>query len=127
MKKMKQIIAIIMIALVIINVFAVISNASDPFSDPDEYNPNTPGQALGNKNDKFVKSGSVIIGALRAIGSGVSVITLMALGIKYMLGSVEERADYKKSMIPYIIGAVMIFAISTILGVLLDASANLGI
>ena len=44
----------------------------------------------------------------------VSVITLVVLGIKYMVGSIEERAEYKKSMIPYLIGA---FLIGTILQV----------
>jgi len=34
----------------------------------------------------------------------------MILGLKYMLGSTEERASYKKSMIPYIVGAVLLFA-----------------
>ena len=33
----------------------------------------------------------------------------MILGIKYMLGSVEEKASYKKSMMPYLIGSVLIF------------------
>lgn len=31
-----------------------------------------------------------------------------------MLGSAEERADYKKTMMPYLIGAVLIFASVTI-------------
>ena len=31
-------------------------------------------------------------------------------GIKYMMGSAEEKAEYKKVMLPYIIGAVLIFA-----------------
>ena len=34
----------------------------------------------------------------------------MIIGIKYMLGSVEEKAQYKKSLLPYIIGAVILFA-----------------
>ena len=33
----------------------------------------------------------------------------MILGIKYMLGSLEERASYKRSMLPYIVGAVLLF------------------
>ena len=35
---------------------------------------------------------------------------LMVLGIKYMMGSAEEKAEYKKTMIPYLIGAVLLFA-----------------
>ena len=35
---------------------------------------------------------------------------LIVLGIKYMMGSAEERAEYKKTLFPYFIGAVLIFA-----------------
>lgn len=34
----------------------------------------------------------------------------MILGIKYMMGSAEERANYKRSMIPFVIGAILLFA-----------------
>ena len=37
-----------------------------------------------------------------------------------MMGSAEEKADYKKSMIPYIVGAVLIFASTAIVGVVYD-------
>ena len=47
---------------------------------------------------------SPIISYITGIGMAVSVITLVVLGIKYMVGSIEERAEYKKSMIPYLIG-----------------------
>ena len=45
-------------------------------------------------------------------------IGIMLIGIKYMLGSVEEKAEYKKTMIPYIIGCIFIFSISTIVSVI---------
>ena len=53
-----------------------------------------------------------MIGIIQKIGSIVSVIVLIALGIKYMVGSIEERAQYKETMIPYVIGALLIFAAS---------------
>ena len=31
-----------------------------------------------------------------------------------MMGSASEKAEYKKTMIPYIVGAVLIFAASTL-------------
>lgn len=34
----------------------------------------------------------------------------MIIGIKYMLGSTEQRAEYKRTMLPYLIGAIMLFA-----------------
>ena len=38
-----------------------------------------------------------IMGMIRNIAIIASVIIIMVLGIKYMLGSVEEKAEYKKS------------------------------
>ena len=61
-------------------------------------------QELGNK----------IIGVLQAVGIVVSVVIVIVLGIKYMMGSVEEKAEYKKTMMPYLIGAALIFAASAI-------------
>lgn len=57
------------------------------------------------------------ITVLSVIGSVLSVIVLIALGIKYMMGSVEEKAEYKKSLMPYVIGAALVFAASTIAGI----------
>ena len=48
------------------------------------------------------------------IGIILSVIILAILGIKYILGSVEEKAEYKNDIIPYLIGAALLFGISTI-------------
>ena len=53
--------------------------------------------------------GNKIIGALQTVGVVLSVVILIILGIKYMMGSAEEKADYKKTMIPYVVGAVCIF------------------
>ena len=59
------------------------------------------------------------------IGSGISIIALMLLGIKYMMGSVEEKAEYKQTMIYYIIGAILVFAISNISAVIYDFAQTL--
>ena len=55
-----------------------------------------------------------IYNILLTLGIAVAVISGIIIGIKYMLGSVEERADYKKTMIPYLIGAFMVFTVSLI-------------
>ena len=34
-----------------------------------------------------------------------------------MMGSAEEKAEYKKTMIPYLVGALLIFAATTIVNV----------
>lgn len=54
--------------------------------------------------------GGKIIGIIQVFGNVLAVGMLIVLGIKYMMGSAEDKAEYKKSMIPYLIGAVLIFA-----------------
>lgn len=53
--------------------------------------------------------GNIILGVIQVVGTVVAIAILMMLGIKYMMGSVEERASYKKSMLPYLIGAILLF------------------
>lgn len=62
--------------------------------------------------------GQNIMGVIQVIGVVIAVIILMILGIKYMMGSAEEKAEYKKTMIPYIVGAILIFSASTIANVI---------
>ena len=70
--------------------------------------------------------GNSIVTILTTIGSVVSVIVLIILGIKYMTGSVEEKAEYKKTMMPYVIGAALVFAASAIANILYNFLGNLG-
>ena len=54
---------------------------------------------------------------MQTVGIVVAVVILLILGIKYMIGSAEEKAEYKKTMIPYLVGAILIFASTTIVNV----------
>lgn len=67
-----------------------------------------------NATGQIKDLGNDIIGILQAVGIVVSVVVVIVLGIKYMMGSVEEKAEYKKTMMPYLIGAALIFAASAI-------------
>lgn len=59
-------------------------------------------------------AGKNIVSVISSVGIVVSVLAIAAIGIKYMIGSLEERAEYKKSLMPYLIGAVLVFGASTI-------------
>ncbi len=58
--------------------------------------------------------GNSIVGILQTVGIVLSVVVLIVLGIKYMMGSAEEKAEYKKTMMPYLVGAALIFAASAL-------------
>ena len=99
------------------NVFA------DNTINPDFYKPGSTGDVTDATLVKDI--GNSIIGVIRIIGSILSVIVLSVLGIKYMIGSVEERAQYKKSMMPYLIGSIMLFGITNILAIFSNVFMNL--
>ena len=61
-----------------------------------------------------------VLGVITAVGAVVAVLMLVFIGIKYIMGSVEERAEYKGTLLPYIVGAIMLGAAPMIVYVLYD-------
>ncbi len=116
MKKTMKIVAMLCIILAIV----MISVSSFATVTPDSFIPTAPTN-VGAITDL----GGKIIGVVRTVGVLVAVVILLILGIKYMMGSAEEKADYKKSMIPYIVGAILVFAASTIAGIVYDMAIAL--
>ena len=88
---------------------------------PNEVAPNT----NFNGSDNVVATGNKIRGVIQVVGILVSVGILMVLGIKYMMGSAEEKAEYKKTFIPYIIGAVLVFAASALANIIYNAASSI--
>lgn len=115
--KIGIIISIILIALLAFNTSAM---AVDPGAIAGSLTGTTSG-AQGQVTDISNK----IIGVITTIGVVVAVIVLLVLGIKYMMGSASEKADYKKTMIPYLVGAVLIFGASAITKVVVALGAGL--
>ena len=110
-----KILAITLIAIIIMSLMIInISNAglTDPLENPEHYNPET---NIDVSNNKLVNKTNVIINAIQIIGTVIAVISIMAIGLKYMFGSVTERATYKETMLPYLIGAIMLFSIVNII------------
>lgn len=89
----------------------------------------TPGDITGTEGvqgtNEITSLGQNIVGVLQTVGIVLSVIVLIVLGIKYMMGSAEEKAEYKKSMIPYIVGAALIFAASIFANVIYQFFAGM--
>ena len=88
---------------------------------PSDYKPSS--ITTSEYQTAFTKAG-VVLGAIRNVSAVVAVIALMIIGIKYMIGSVEERAEYKKTMIPYLVGIVLLLGASGIVKAI--ASFKLG-
>ena len=87
--------------------------ASQTGFNPGEFQANT-----GKATEQVQGFGQTILGIVSMAASVLAVIVLIVLGVKYMMGSAEEKAEYKKTLLPYFIGAIFVFgtgAITTII------------
>ena len=116
-KVMKMVVAILLVALVAMFVSQVAladgidpANASlkDTFTQTD-----TSGASEAASNVI-----GMIINIAQVIGMGVAIIMLIVLAIQYIAASPEGKAEIKKNATIYIVGAVILFAASGILGII---------
>ena len=131
MHKIKKIFIALSISFLVCNMFnfvnakqldysteALVDVASKTTINPKDYEPDELSESLDSDSMNLANN---IIGAFQAIGSIVSVLALVLLGIKFALGSAEEKADYKQWMIYYVIGAILVFAVSNISAMIYNA------
>ena len=110
-KTLKMLTIILIIAMVFSVTIGTISMASS--SDSAEV----VGELFngGSADTSGIKGfGANVVDIITTIAIIVAVVVLLVLGIKYMMGSAAEKAEYKKTMIPYLIGAVLIFGAAAI-------------
>lgn len=121
MKKTSKIVTFLLMVMTIVCVASNVLAVEAPITPNEmtgEGNSNIGGiQSIGNEIIRILSTGGVV----------VSVIILIVLGIKYMIGSAEEKAEYKKTLMPYVIGAGLVFAASAIAMVVYNFASNIQI
>ena len=105
---MKKQIKIAIIALIVIVIFNML--VGTVFADESSLIKNVGKGGTSVETTGVQNFGKAIVSVTRVLGVVVAVVVLLVLGVKYMIGSAEERAEYKKTMVPYIVGAIIIFA-----------------
>ena len=100
-KSMKIVSILLMIAMLAVVVSPVVF--ADDLKPSNFVKPDT------NNTDSVSNVGNRIAGIIKVVGMFAAVIAIMFVGVKYMMGSAEEKAEYKKSFIPLIIGIVVVF------------------
>lgn len=109
--KTLKIIAVLLIAIALITLSTTIVRATTGF-EPIEPKP------AGTAGEKVTNTAGQILTIVRIVGMAVAVIMLTILGIKYVAASPNEKADYKKGMTVYVVGAVLLFGASALLSVI---------
>lgn len=121
-KKLISILILIAISMMLFNINIVCATTQSSTIDTGNFKP----PALTDSDYKVAfNKASTIVHTITIIGIVVSVVGIIGLGIKYMAGSVEEKAEYKKTMIPMLIGMVFIFASSTIVSIIYSLASQL--
>ena len=105
MKKMIKIMALFICIVMIINVGVYAWGTTD-------INPSGQPASIDNS---IKTMGNNTLGIIRTVGVVLSVLMLIVIGIKYMLGSTEEKASYKKSLIPLVVGVLVVMAATQIM------------
>ena len=103
-KKISIFIIILTLIFIIVPKISYAAGLAVPVIDPGKYNPGTP-----QNSTELNKISDTILGVIYYIGVFLSVGILMVIGIKYITGSASEKAQYKETMVPYLIGAVLLF------------------
>lgn len=119
MKKSIKVISTLLLAIMLVTSIAGTVLAVDPNTVLNGLNGNGDVQI----ND-LTKVGNNIVTIIQVVGIVIAVIVLLVIGIKYMMGSASEKAEYKKTMIPYIVGAVLIFAGTSLVRVIYSLSTS---
>ncbi|MCI9177393.1 MAG: hypothetical protein HFJ28_02185 [Clostridia bacterium] len=122
MKKTTKIISVMLIMVVLLVAMTTLSSATNNV-DPAGIANGLHGTTSTAQN-KVTAMGNQLIGIITTVGVVVAVVILLVLGIKYMMGSASEKAEYKKTMIPYLVGAVLIFGASAITQVVVSLASG---
>lgn len=79
----------------------------------------------GDGTNMVFNIGSTVLGIVQAIGYVVAVVILVWLGVKYIMASPDGKADIKKQAFAYILGAILLFAASTIVGIISSVAGTI--
>lgn len=97
--------------------------SSDQFMNLNQFNNKSHDQETANVFQRFI---STAINLVQIVGMAVAIIMLIVMAIKYISAAPSEKAEIKKGVTIYVVGAVVLFAATGILQVIKNfASANI--
>lgn len=131
MKKLVNIVLIVVMTFMIFSIpakiYAVDLSVDGIKNSADSFFSNTTAVDLPMDEDDVKDLGLELINLLTTAGIIISVGVALALGAKLVFSSVEEKAEYKEKLMPYIIGSFVTFAAFGIWKVVLALLQDSGI
>ena len=65
-----------------------------------------------------------IVSIVQIVATGIAIVMLIVVAMKYMIAAPGHRADIKKHAIVYIVGAIVLFATTGILQIIVNFTEN---
>lgn len=113
--KMKLISMVVVIMIMIFTLLSVVYEVKADFNPGNIINKlGTEANTVDVDTTSLNSKAGKILAYIRNIAVIAGVIIITILGVKYMTGSLEEKAEYKKSFIPLIVGIIVIMAATAI-------------
>ena len=119
MKKTYKVLSMVMVVVMLLMAASPVILANG-LIDPASVTPET----TGGVNSGLTTIGQRVLGIITNIGIVISVLVIAGLGIKYITGSADEKAEYKKSFVPLLIGMVLLLGASAIAKFLISTASN---
>ena len=120
MKNTMKVMSVLVIIAMLLFALSTVVSASGAAGLIDKMNPDY------SQGGDVANFGQKLTSIISTIAIVIAVIVLLILGIKYMIGSASEKAEYKKTMIPYLVGALLVFGASAIAQVVVKMASNIG-
>lgn len=73
--------------------------------------------------EEITNIGSKVMSFIWILSIVVAVIVLMYTGLKFIVGSANEKAEYKKSLVPIVVGVLILVFATTIVNALFSVKA----
>ncbi len=83
-----------------------------------EFNKEELNKIYGKQDDTYNKLAGKIIGIAQLLCYAAAVIVLLYKGVQFMYKSPEAKAELKKELVSYAVGAMILFAIGTIIKII---------
>ena len=122
LKVTSAILTILMVSMVLTN-FAYADGAGWSGSIDGIANGKPTSAGYTSANSAVEEVVSAIINIIRIVAIGVAVIMLIAVAMKYLTAAPGDKAEIKKHAVVYVVGAVVLFGIYGILGIIADFAA----
>lgn len=111
MKKTLKVLSIILISISLFMAFGqpvslAKKNAGDVI--------NSAASSGNEMGDELNSVTGTVINWLWGISIIIAVVVVMVIGIKFIIGSTQEKAEYKKSLIPLVVGVILVVFATTL-------------